>query len=201
MTCCMAKIEVKLEADYGCSCSGHGYGSNNIIELEVSDKVLEALRTIDDKEVTREEVVEAIDGGEEALQDLHDKIDSECFDMVEEYWLFEAYNECLEESLQGCIEDDIEEGRYTPMSFEDFVEGARNKSIDFEDLQFGYYDDIDDMLDDEEEMEDLYQSFILNGYYDWVCELSHWEAAERVGLDLDACHDENTIDYTIVLKN
>ena len=197
----MAKIEVKLEADYGCSCSGHGYGSNNIIELEVSDKVLEALRTIDDKEVTREEVVEAIDGGEEALQDLHDKIDGECFDMVEEYWLFEAYNECLEESLQGCIEDDIEEGRYIPMSFEDFVEGARNKSIDFEDLQFGYYDDIDDMLDDEEEMEDLYQSFILNGYYDWVCELSHWEAAERVGLDLDACHDENTIDYTIVLKN
>ena len=197
----MAKIEVKLEADYGCSCSGHGYGSNNIIELEVSDKVLEALRTIDDKEVTREEVVEAIDGGEEVLQDLHDKIDGECFDMVEEYWLFEAYNECLEESLQGYIEDDIEEGRYTPMSFEDFVEGARNKSIDFEDLQFGYYDDIDDMLDDEEEMEDLYQSFILNGYYDWVCELSHWEAAERVGLDLDACHDENTIDYTIVLKN
>ena len=197
----MAKIEVKLEADYGYSCSGHGYGSNHTIELEVSDDVLEALRGIDEDEVTREEVVEAIDGGVEVLQDMHDKIDGECFDMVEEYWLFEAYNEYLEESLQAHIEDDIEEGRYTPMSFEDFVEGARNKSIDFEDLRFGYYYDIDDMLDDEEEMEYLYQSFILNGYYDWVCELNHWEAAERVGLDLDACHEEDTIDYTIKLNN
>ena len=197
----MAKIEVKLEADYGYGCSGHGYGSNHTIELEVSDNVLEALRSIDEDEVTREEVVEAIDGGVEVLQDMHDKIDGECFDMVEEYWLFEAYNEYLEESLQAHIEDDIEEGRYTPMSFEDFVEGARNKSIDFEDLRFGYYYDIDDMLDDEEEMECLYQSFILNGYYDWVCELNHWEAAERVGLDLDACHEEDTIDYTIKLNN
>ena len=57
----MAKIEVKLEADYGYSCSGHGYGSNHTIELEVSDNVLEALRSIDEDEVTREEVVEAID--------------------------------------------------------------------------------------------------------------------------------------------
>ena len=44
-------------------------------------------------------------------------------------------------------------------------------------------------------------SYILNEYYDWVCGNGHDHAfvAERVGLDLDDCHDDE-VNYKIALS-
>ena len=44
-------------------------------------------------------------------------------------------------------------------------------------------------------------SYILNEYYDWVFGNGHDHAfvAERVGLDLDACHDDE-VNYKIALS-
>ena len=198
----MTKIEVKLTADYGCSCCGHSYGGNDTIELEVSAEVLEALHRIGTTKVSREAVLEAINSGEDLLQALHEKIDEACFYMVEDYWLFEADNEFLQESLASSMDNDIDEGAFTPISPEEFTEEMKSGSIEFDGLQFGYFDDIDDDFDyeDEELLEDTYSQYILNDYYDWVCKHDHDFIAERVGLDIDACHDEDTIDYTIILE-
>ena len=40
----MAKSTVDLEAFYGYGCSGHGYGSNETLKLEISDDELAALK-------------------------------------------------------------------------------------------------------------------------------------------------------------
>ena len=66
---------------------------------------------------------------------------------------------------------------------------------DFEDIEDNYD------LEDEEDIQTVYNSYILNEYYDWVCGNGHDHAfvAERVGLDLDACR-EDEVDYTIVLN-
>ena len=172
------------------------------MEFEVSEKELDALKKFDTNNITRKEIVEAIDNGVDVLQSLHEKIDEACYHMEVEYWLYEAYNDCLEESLTNALENDMEEGVYVPsMTLEDFVDGAKNGEIDFEDLQFGCYDDLDEDFDYEEEeyLESIYESYILNEYYDWVCEHDHEFVAERVGLDLDACRDEDTKNYIIEL--
>lgn len=199
----MKKINVNLEAFYGCDCCGCGYNSEETIEMEVSEKELDALKNIGANDISREDIVETIEKGDDVLQSLHEKIDEACYKMVEEYWLYEAYNECLEESLTNALENDMEEGTYVPsMTLEDFVDGAKNGEIDFEDLQFGCYDDLDEDFDYEEEeeyLESIYESYILNEYYDWVCGHDHEFVAERVGLDLEACRDEDTINYTIEL--
>ena len=44
-----------------------------------------------------------------------------------------------------------------------------------------------------------YNRYILNHYSDWVCEHDHEFVAERVGLDLDACRDDE-VNYTITIK-
>ena len=49
----------------------------------------------------------------------------------------------------------------------------------------------------EEESDDIY-NYNLDEYYDWVKRHDHEFAAERVGLDLDACRDDE-VDYTIHL--
>ena len=50
----------------------------------------------------------------------------------------------------------------------------------------------------EDQIEEKYDEFIREKYYDWVCEHDHEFVAERVGLDLDACRDDE-VDYTISL--
>ena len=85
--------------------------------------------------------------------------------MVEEYWLYEAYNECLDECLAEHILQDIRDGLYTPS--------------------------------DPEDEEDDYD---LDKYYEWVKEHDHEFVAERVGLDLYACR-EDEVNYSINLEN
>ena len=116
--------------------------------------------------------------------------------MVEEYWLYEAYNEFLEESLRASLEEDAEQGLYTPISFEDFVEMSKTVSIDFMALNFGDFDDNEIDFEYEDDVEYRYDSYILSNYYDWLREHDHWFAAERIGIDLDACRDDE-VDYVI----
>ena len=199
----MAKIEVKLDADYGCDCCGQGYGSVKTMEMEISEAELDVLRKIGADKISRKDVVAAIDSGETILKSLHDKIDGACYYMIEEYWLFEAYNECLRDTLAETMENDIDEELYTPMSYEEFFEGLKEGEIDLEGLEFVDLDYIDEdsLLEDEEELEYIYKDYILSIYYDWVCTHDHEFVAKRVGVDLDACREEETIDYTIGLQS
>jgi len=200
----MAKIKVELNASFGCDCMGCGYGSEETIEIEVNEQELEALRKLGSKEISCEAVVEAIENGETALQSLHEYIEERFYYMVDEYWLYEADNECLEESLSEAIENDLSEDIFTPsLSVEEFIEAVKNKEIDFDGLQFGYFEDIEDNydLEDEDDVQSLYNSYILNEYYDWLCDKDndHAFVADRVGVDLDACHEDG-VNYKIMLS-
>ena len=200
----MAKIKVELNASFGCDCMGCGYGSEETIEIEVNEQELEVLRKLGSEEISCEAVVEAIENGETALQSLHEYIEESFYYMVDEYWLYEADNECLEESLSEAIENDLSEDIFTPsLSVEEFIEAVKNKEIDFDGLQFGYFEDIEDNydLEDEDDVQSLYNSYILNEYYDWLCDKDndHAFVADRVGVDLDACHEDG-VNYKIMLS-
>lgn len=200
----MAKIKVELNASYGCDCMGCGYGGEETIEIEVNEQELEALRKLGSEEISCEAVVEAIQNGETELQSLHEKIEDKFYYMVEEYWLYEADNECLEECLSEAMENDMSEEIFTPsISVEEFIEAVKNEEIDFDSLEFGDFYDIEDNydLEDEDDAQSVYNSYILNEYYDWVRENGHDHAfiAERVGLDLDSCR-EDEVNYTITLS-
>ena len=199
----LAKINVKLQAFYGFSCGGFGHGSEENLEVEVNEKELEALLKLGTEEISCEAVVEAIENGETELQSLHERLEEEFYYMVEVYWLFEADNECINESLAESLEKDLSEGFYThPVSFDEFVEQLKTGEIELEnkDLdylkEFGLEDEYD--FEDEEDLQYKYRSYLWDKYYDWICEHDHEFIAERVGLDIDACRDDE-IDYTIHL--
>ena len=186
----MASITVELEAFYGFGCGFQSFGSDDTVEIEVSDKELEALKKFGKEEITAEDVVEAIEGGDNTLEVLHEQLSEKFYYMVEEYWLFDADNECLYECLADHIELDISSGLYTPAESsateqsQDSAEECDNESDDEED-----YDD-----------EDYESDYDLDAYHQWV--LTHRDdhafVAERVGLDLYACRDDE-VNYTITI--
>ncbi len=194
----MAKINVELSASYGCNCMGFGYGSEETIDIEVSEQELEALRKLGSEEISCEAIVEAIESGDTTLQSLHEKLEEKFYYMVEEYWLYEADNECLEECLAEHIEQDISDGLYTPEApeaDEDAEDEEEDKSKE---------DNEDEEEDDEdwdEEVWDEEPEYDLDAYYDWVCESGHDHdfVAERVGIDLDACR-EDEVNYRITIS-
>lgn len=199
----MAKISVDLEAFYGYSCGFQSHGSDETVEIEVSDNELAALKNLGKEQITTEDIVAAIESGDTTLQSLHEQLEEKFYYMVEEYWLYEADNECLEESLSEAMENDLSEEIFTPsISVKEFIEAVKNEEIDFDGLEFGYFKDLEDNydLDDEEDAQSVYNSYILNEYYDWVRgnDHDHEFVAERVGLDLDACRDDE-VNYTINL--
>jgi hypothetical protein len=199
----MTKIKVEFNVSSGYGHGGGCYGSNENIEVEVNDQELEALRKLGIEEISCEAVVESIESGYTTLKLLHEKLEEKFHYMVEEYWLYEVDNECLEESLSEAMENDMDEDVFTPsISVEEFVEAVKNEEIDFDGLEFGYFEDIEEDydLEDEEDAQTVYNSYILNEYYDWVRGNGHDHAfiAERVGLDLDACREEK-VNYTITL--
>lgn len=199
----MAKITVDLEAFYGYSCGFQSHGSDETVEIEVSDSELDALKKLGKEHITVEDIVAAIESGDTTLQSLHEQLEEKFYYMVEEYWLYEADNECLEESLSEAMENDLSEEIFTPsISVKEFIEAVKNEEIDFDGLEFGYFEDLEDDydLDDEEDAQSVYNSYILNEYYDWVRgnDHDHEFVAERVGLDLDACRDDE-VNYTINL--
>ena len=199
----MAKISVDLEAFYGYSCGFQSHGSDETVEIEVSDNELAALKNLGKEQITTEDIVAAIESGDRTIESLHEQLSEKFYYMVEEYWLYEADNECLEESLSEAMENDLSEEIFTPsISVKEFIEAVKNEEIDFDGLEFGYFEDLEDNydLDDEEDALSVYNSYILNEYYDWVRgnDHEHEFVAERVGLDLNACRDDE-VNYTINL--
>lgn len=195
----MAKIKVELNASYGCDCMGCSYGSEETIEIEVNEQELEALRKLGAEEISCEAVVEAIENGETALQSLHEQLEEKFYYMVEEYWLYEADNECLDECLAEHIEQDMSEGIYPPVTYDELIEWYETGDIDSDKLDFlAGFDEGGYLYEDQ--IEEKYDEFIRERYYDWVKEHDHEFAAERVGLDLDACRDDE-VNYTISLPN
>ena len=195
----MAKITVELEAFYGYSCGFQSHGSNETVELDVSDSELDALKKFGKEQITAEDIVAAIESGDTTLQSLHEKLEEMFYYMVEEYWLYEADNECLDECLAEHIEQDMSEGIYPPVTYDELIEWYETGDIDSDKLDFlAGFDEGGYLYEDQ--IEEKYDEFIRERYYDWVKEHDHEFAAERVGLDLDACRDDE-VNYTISLPN
>ena len=195
----MAKITVELEAFYGYSCGFQSHGSNETVELEISDNELDALKKFGKEQITAEDIVAAIESGDTTPQSLHEKLEEKFYYMVEEYWLYEADNECLDECLAEHIEQDMSEGIYPPVTYDELIEWYETGDIDSDKLDFlAGFDEGGYLYEDQ--IEEKYDEFIRERYYDWVKEHDHEFAAERVGLDLDACRDDE-VNYTISLPN
>ena len=195
----MSKITVELEAFYGYSCGFQSHGSNETVELEVSDSELDALKKFGKDLITAEDIVAAIESGDTTLQSLHEKLEEKFYYMVEEYWLYEADNECLDECLAEHIEQDMSEGIYPPVTYDELIEWYETGDIDSDKLDFlAGFDEGGYLYEDQ--IEEKYDEFIRERYYDWVKEHDHEFAAERVGLDLNACRDDE-VNYTISLPN
>lgn len=195
----MAKITVELETFYGYSCGFQGHGSNETVELEVSDSELDALKKFGKEQITAEDIVAAIESGDTTLQSLHEKLEEKFYYVVEEYWLYEADNECLDECLAEHIEQDMSEGIYPPVTYDELIEWYETGDIDSDKLDFlAGFDEGGYLYEDQ--IEEKYDEFIRERYYDWVKGHDHEFAAERVGLDLDACRDDE-VNYTISLPN
>lgn len=193
----MAKITVELEAFYGYSCGFQGHGSNETVELEISDDELDALKKLGKEQITAEDIVDVIESGDNTLNSLHEQLSEKFYYMVEEYWLYEADNECLDECLAEHIEQDMSEGIYPPVTYDELIEWYETGDIDSDKLDFlAGFDEGGYLYEDQ--IEEKYDEFIRERYYDWVKEHDHEFVAERVGLDLDACRDDE-VDYTISL--
>ena len=190
----MAKITVDLEAFYGYGCGFQSHGSEETVEIEISDKELVALKKFGKKEITAEDIVGAIESGDTTLESLHEQLSEKFYYMVEEYWLYEAYNECLYECLAKHIEQDINDGLYTPTTSENDEDDYNIDEIEEnEDCEDEEFEDDEDYYEEDED------NYDLDVYFDWVKEHDHDFAAERVGLDLYACRDDE-VNYTISLN-
>lgn len=196
----MSKITVDLEAFYGYSCGFQGHGSNETIEVEISGDELAALKQIDEAEVSAEAVAQAIEDGDPTLEALHEKLSDAFYNMVEEYWLFEAYNECLYDCLRSSLKEDVSNGLYAAPIID--PDGFKHWKDEFEDDEdYEDFDDEDECFDDDDDEDSetipfSYEDYEIDDYYEWVKKHDHWFIAERVGLDLDACHDDE-VNYTI----
>lgn len=200
----MAKITVDLEAFYGYSCGFQSHGSEETVEIEISDNELAALKKFDKEKITAEDIISAIDSGDNTLESLHEQLSEKFYYMVEEYWLYEADNECLYECLADHIEQDISDGLYTPeMSDNDEddydIEESEDEELDNDDEDLEDEDSEEDDYEDDEDYDDEEDNYDLDAYFDWVKEHDHEFAAERVGLDLDACRDDE-VNYTINIE-
>ena len=194
----MATIKVELDAFYGYGHGGGCYGSNETIEVEINDQELDALRKLGAKEISCEAVMETIESGDTTLQSLHERLEEKFYYMVEEYWLYEADNECLSESLAAALEKDLNDGIYPPVSYSELMSWYETGDIDDDKLDFlAGFDEGGYLYEDQ--IEEKYDEFIHEKYYDWVKEHDHEFVAERVGLDLDACRDDE-VDYTITIS-
>ena len=184
-------------------------GSEQNIEVEVDDAQLEVLRQIGKEKITCEDITEAIDQGATVLEPLHEQLEEKFYYMVEEYWLYEAYNEFLHESLTEAIIKDVRDGLYTPVKKEEeeetfdcrFCSAFCDEELDEEEEDAECETTVDrcpltiDEEDDDWDDDDAAQ-WDMDDYYAWVCEHDHAFVAERVGLNLDACRDEE-VNYTI----
>ena len=78
----MGKISVDLEAFYGYSCGFQSHGSDETVEIEVSDNELAALKNFGKEQITTEDIVAAIESGDTTLQSLHEQLEEKFYYMV-----------------------------------------------------------------------------------------------------------------------
>lgn len=178
----MKTITVNIEYSAGMSHSGW-MGTEETITKEVSDEVAATLQDLIDAAepdeyrshcgATAEAVAEAIEAGHTELQPLHDELCEKFYDMGERFWLFEADNDCIDESLEPAFYQDVEDGLYEPETDEDF------------DPEYGYEPDSFEACRD--------------NYLEWVN--SHeddlWFIADRVGCDISLVRYEDEPYYCI----
>lgn len=152
------------------------------------------------KQITAEDIVAVIESGDTTLKSLHEQLSEKFYYMVEEYWLYEADNECIRECLWESFNEDVKSGIYPPVSFEDFIEWFETGDIDSSE-KLSFWGDLEDMYfdGDKEDLRKKYDEYIYSKYYEWIGEHDHEFAAKRVGLNLDACRDDE-VDYTINLE-
>jgi hypothetical protein len=197
----MATIKVDLNAFYGYGHGGGCYGSNETIEVEINDQELDALRKLGAKEISCEAVMETIESGDTTLQSLHERLEEKFYYMVEEYWLYEADNEFRSDSLYASLKKDMDSGIYPPVPYKKVLkwfESAGNFSLD--DSDFDFLDGFDTTyIYGKKQLQERYNEYIQDKYLDWVKQHDHEFAAERIGLDLDACRDDE-VDYTITIS-
>lgn len=172
----MKTITVNIEYSAGMSHSGW-MGTEETITKEVSDEVAATLQNLIDTDepdeyrsergATAEAVAEAIEAGHTELQQLHDELREKYYDMDEEYWLFEADNECIDESLEPYFYQDVEDGLYEPQTDDDYDPESGYEPDSFEACSGNYLDWVNSHRDD------------------------HYFVAERVGVDLSACREDD----------
>ena len=165
------KITAELDAFYGYGCGGCSYGSDKTVEIKVSDKAASTLSALmqakeeadDDADgLSNEDIEAAIEAGHTELKPLDDDLSHRLWEMIAHYWVFEADNDCLYDSLEEHFDQDVEDGLYEPVADEN---------------------------DNDENDGELTFDDCRENYRAWV--FSHendkdglWFVAERVGIDL-----------------
>jgi hypothetical protein len=169
-------LEVYMETEYGYSCRGSSHSKEGEDNIEVSDEVLDSLFALmeakrptnkDEFGLDYYDIDNAIEAGRTELQQLHEELVDRFYYMDEEYWLFEADNECIDESLEPYFYQDVEDGLYEPQTDEDYDPESGYEPDSFEACSGNYLDWVNSHRDD------------------------HYFVAERVGVDLAACRDDD----------
>ena len=168
----MKNITVYIDTFYGYGCNGCSYSSQGSEQLQVEDPIADVLREllanvpeVNDKVgkkcIDRDCICQAMTEGHEELLPLYENLLQLGREQMAAYWILEADNDCLDETLQPSFFQDIEDGLYTPeISLEEFGE----------------------------DREDEYYYEYKDGYLAWV--ESHFDedcdfVAERKGVDVD----------------
>ena len=171
----MKTIVVSLDVFLGYSHYGT-VGRNESVVIEVSDEVaaeLQSLQEGKDEELTKEDIVAAIEQGHTELQALHDELMERCVEQEGLYWCLEV-DDCIDDSLEPAFYEDVENGEYDPEP-----------------------DGGDDAVPYDPDDPEYYAC--RNNYLAWV--RSHtddvWFMAERLGVNLGGVSDEDNYSYVI----
>lgn len=193
----MNKIQVKIEKYYW-ACPGSEGTSKTLIK-EVPDNVFAMLKEIDAVEISSKKIAGAIKKGQSALKELHLECCNDYYNMVEDYWLYDTYNEFYEESIKESLNDDIELQLFKPeYSKEEFKENWLIGSIDTTSVKFDYDFRYDDIVSSDD-FDGLYETYLLNSYHEWLWKHEDkYFIAPRVGLYLDDIREEEA-NYVITL--
>lgn len=167
----MKRINVRIDTFYGYGCNGCAYSSEGSEQLQIEDHIADILRKlltevpdVDEetgkKGIDKDHIRKAMVDGYEELLPLYESLIQLGREQMAAYWILEADNDCLDETLQPAFFQDIEDGLYTPeVSLEEFGEDRDN------DYYYEYKDD--------------YLAWVEN-HFDEDCDF----VADRKGIDV-----------------
>lgn len=181
----MKKIKASLFVSHGYGCDGCQYSSEDDCIIEIDDTTYATLVALSQGQDSLDEelIQNAISEGHSELQCVVDAISKKQAKMEVEYWLFEADNTCIDDSLEPSFWDDIAAGLYFP---DGSVDVCSNEHI-FEP------EEENDPLGAQAIQalrEEFYHTF-KKDYLDWVYSQNDCGfIADRVGLDLEAVYED-----------